>query len=466
MSEFGIFLLIQGGLSMTTWNRREFLGATAAGLAAPLAASTAKHVAANEKISVALVGCGGMGRANLHDFMRLPEFEIVGLCDPVPGQIAGALQDIQNAKRPTEKVQQEKDFRKILERKDLDAVIVGTPDHWHAYVLIAACASGKDVYCEKPLSHNIVEGRAMVNAATRNKRVVQIGTQQRSGTHFQDAVHYVQSGKLGHVYMCRTWITNGTPPEDLDNPPDAEPPAGVDYDLWLGPAPKRPFNQNRYLHNFRWFWDYGNGLCNDWGVHLNDIIMWGMNVRAPHSVSALGGKEWMKDNSDTPDTLDIYYEYPGFTHVYTVRRGKNFYGFHGMSHGMEFTGTNGTLTLDRGGWWVTPAPGSSREAERHGGSEQHFAHVKNFLQCVRDRNKTASDIETMHRVTTTCHLANISHKIKRRVYWDPENERCYAGYDPQTKKYLHEDSEANALLLREPRKPWEDILNEGRTAAG
>jgi predicted dehydrogenase len=442
---------------MSDLNRRQFLSTSAvgaAGLVAPLTfADEGKKVAAGEKVTVALVGCGGMGRANLRDFARLPEFEVAALCDPDPGQIKGAIADLKQAKRPTEKIQTEQDFRKIIDRKDIDAIIVGTPDHWHAYVLIAACAANKDVYCEKPLSHNIVEGRAMVNAAKKNKRVVQIGTQQRSGQHFKDAVKYAQSGKLGHIYMCRTWITNGTPPEGAGNPEDSDPPPGVDYDLWLGPAPKRPFNRNRFHHQFRWFWDYGNGLCNDWGVHLNDIILWGMKVSAPLSVSAIGGKQEMKDNSDTPDTLDIYYEYPGFTHIYTVRRGRTLFGFQG-SHGMSYTGANGTLHVNRGGWSVIPE-GNRIEAEKHPTSDQHFAHVQNFLRCIRNRSeKTASDIEDMHRATTTCHLANISIKVKRRIYWDAENERCYRGYDPATKKFLNEDTEANAYLLREPRKPW------------
>jgi predicted dehydrogenase len=253
--------------------------------------------------------------------------------------------------------------------------------------------------------------------------------------------------------MCRTWITNGTGPEGAGNPADSDPPAGVDYDLWLGPAPKRPFNKNRFHYQFRWFWDYGNGLVNDWGVHLNDIIMWGMKVHAPLSVSAIGDRQEIKDNSDTPDTVDIYFEYPGFTHVYTVRRGKTLFGFEG-SHGMNFTGTNGTLLVNRGGWHITPT-GAQSVSEKHGGSEQHFAHVQNFLHCIRNRSeKTASDIEDMHRATTTCHLGNISYKLKRRIYWDAENERCYRGYDPAAKKFIQEDAEANAYLLREPRKPW------------
>jgi predicted dehydrogenase len=440
---------------MNRLDRRKFLGTTAAGFTAPLVlAGEQKKVSASDRIAVALVGCGGMGRADLRDFLRLPDFQIAAVCDVDPGHMIHALDDIKKAGRATEKVQQFQDFRRVVERKDIDAIIIGTPDHWHAYVLLAACANDKDVYCEKPLSHNNVEGRAMVNAARQKKRVVQIGTQQRSGKHFQEAVKYVQSGRLGHIFMCRTWITNGTPPEGAGNPPDGEPPPGVDYDLWLGPAPKRPFNRNRFHYNFRWFWDYGNGLCNDWGVHLNDIILWAMRVSAPLSVSAVGGREEIKDNSDTPDTLDVYYEYPGFTHVYTVRRGRTLYGFHGTTHGMEFQGSNGTLTLDRGGWTVTPA-GPQLTAEKHGRSEQHFAHVQNFLHCLRNRNeKTASDIEAMHRATTTCHLANISYKVQRRVYWDPEKERCYRGYDAEKKEFVQEDMEANAYLLREPRKPW------------
>jgi predicted dehydrogenase len=442
---------------MSQFTRREFLKTSAAVAGAGLTAAGAhasETRSPNEKVVVGLIGCGGMGRANLHDFMRLGDFEIAAVCDVAPQHSGQALADIQKAKRPVDKVQIEKDFRRVVERKDIDAVIIATPDHWHAYVFLAACANDKDIYCEKPLSHSLVEGRAMVRAARQKKRVVQIGTQQRSGKHFQDAVRFVRSGKLGHVFMCRTWITNQTPPEGVGNPPDDNPPPGVDYDLWLGPAPKRPFNKNRFHYQFRWFWDYGNGLCNDWGVHLNDIVLWGMNVSAPLSVSALGGKQEIFDNSDTPDTLDVYYEYPGFTHVYTVRRGKSLFGFRDTSHGIEFQGTKGTLFVDRSGWRVTPEV-DQLTAEKHGGSDQHFAHVKNFLHCVKSRTEpTASDIEAMHRATTTCHLANISYKVRRRVYWNSEEERCYRGYDHDAKRFVSEDAEANSYLLRVPRKPW------------
>jgi predicted dehydrogenase len=450
---------------MSHWNRREFLGASAvaaAGFAAPALAQATK-VAANDKITVALIGCGGMGNANLSGFVRLPDFEIAALCDVDEGQFGRSLGILEKAKRPTSQVKMYDDYRKMIdERKDLDAVIIGTPDHHHAYALIHACLAGKggkglDVYCEKPLSHNVVEGRAMVNAVRKQQRICQIGTQQRSGQHFKDAVNYVQSGKLGHVYLCRTWITNNDG-QDYGQPADQDtPPKGVNYDLWLGPAPQRKFNSYRFHHNFRWFFDYGSGLCNDWGVHLNDIILWAMKVKAPLAVAATGGKFEMKDTSDTPDTLDITYEYPGFVHIYTVRRGRIHGGFGGRSHGMEYQGTKATLTLDRGGWVVTPAEGGA--PEKHPGSEQHFSHVQNFLHCLRNRSeKTASDIEDMHRATTTCHLANISYKLKRKIYWDAENERCYRGYDLNKKQLVHEDSEANALLLREPRQGWKLTL--------
>ncbi len=440
-------------------NRRQFLGAFAA-VTASTALAGSRPVAAGEKLTVALIGCGGQGTSDLNAFMRLPEVEVVALCDVDDSHVERAAGAVQKAGRPVEKLQRERDFRRVLERKDLDAVIVGTPDHWHAYVLLAACGAGKDVYCEKPLSHNIVEGRAMVEAATRHKRVVQVGTQQRSGRHFQDAVAYVRAGKLGDVFLCRTWITNGGERRRLadfrsaayQDQPSAPP--GVDYDLWLGPAPKRPFNRHRFHGTFRFYWDYGNGLCNDWGVHLNDIVLWAMNVQAPRAVWSTGGKYDIPDPSDTPDTLDVHYQYPTFTHIYTVRRGVYHYGRPDRSHGIEFHGSRGVLTLDRGGWVVSPGA-ADQAPEKHGGSEQHFAHVKNFVHCVKNRSETpASPIELMHRATTTCHLANIAYKLGRRVYWDATAERCYRGHDAQAHRFVHEDAEANALLLREPRRPW------------
>ncbi|MFO0949322.1 MAG: Gfo/Idh/MocA family oxidoreductase [Planctomycetota bacterium] len=453
-------------------NRRGFVG-HAAGLAlgvelaragaageersAPEEKVATASAAPSERIRIALIGCGGMGRADLRDFLKFPQTELVALCDVDTRRWGEALADVTAAGRPTEKVQTAQDFRHVLDRKDVDAVIVGTPDHWHAIPTILACQAGKDVYCEKPLAHSIVEGRAMVNAAKKHRRVVQIGTQQRSGKHFQEAVQYVQSGKLGKVHCVRTWINNRNNSPDGDgNPPDGDPPKEVDYDLWLGPAPLRAFNPVRFHYNYRWFFDYGNGLCNDWGVHLNDIVLWAMKEKAPRSVVASGGKYVLTDISDTPDTMEVMYEYPTFTHVYSIRRCCDNAGFRSKSHGIEFQGSNGTLVLTRGGWFVLAEINEDKpriKTEMHPGSDQHKEHVEDFLECVKTRGQTRSEIEAMHHATATCHLANISLKTGKKIYWDPEKERCMV-WDGVGQKWVGEDAQANAYLFREPRKPW------------
>ena len=442
-------------------SRRNFItdsGTTAGGLAAGFTASSLLNPktarSANDDIVVALVGCGGMGRANLRDFIRVPSVKIAAVCDVDDNRLQNALSDVEQARKatdsPLENIHTTKDFRNILERKDIDSVIVGTPDHWHAYVATAACASGKDVYCEKPVSHNIEEGKAMIRATRNHKRVMQIGTQQRSGTHFQSAVEQVRTGALGKVHVCRTWITSNVSPDGLGTPEDSSVPAGVDYDMWLGPAPKRPFNKNRFHYQFRWFFDYGNGLCNDWGVHLNDLILWATGHDAPKSVQAAGGRYVLQDNTDTPDTLEIMYDYGDFVHIYSIRRSCQGGGFHGKGHGMQFEGTDGILTLDRGGWTIAPE-GSKEdprtEAHRSGSSDQHFPHVVNFLDCVKSREKPVSDIEIAHRATVTCHLGNIAYKVGRTIHWDNSAEICvHSDGTPDTRANMH--------LFREPRKPW------------
>src|SRR6266571_6631701 len=291
-------------------SRRTFLKEAAVGAAGSAllpsalgaqAASQDRVAGANRRVRVALIGCGGQGNADLRAALRLGA-QLVALCDVDDDQAMKTAQrlDKEFSQKPDLTT---RDFRRVLDRKDVDAVISGTPDHWHALPTILACQAGKDVYVEKPLALTIGEGRVMVDAARRYNRVVQMGTQQRSSTHFRDAVDYVKSGALGKIRVVKAWAYQdwmGNIPRE----PDSEPPATIDYDLWLGPAPKRPFNKNRFHYQFRWWWDYGSGLCNDWGVHLNDIIMWGTKQTAPLAVFACGGKFDMKDNSDTPDTLD------------------------------------------------------------------------------------------------------------------------------------------------------------------
>jgi len=441
-------------------NRRDFLSSSGRMAVGGTAVWSALHpairtgraatVSANEKLVVALIGCGGMGNGDLDDFMRVEEVSVAALCDVDQSHLNDTAAKVEKklGKRP----QTTKDYREVIDNKDIDVVLIGTPDHWHAIPFVAACTAGKDVYCEKPISHNILEGRAMVNAARRYKRVTQIGTQQRSGEHFQKAAKLVQDGKLGRVSLTRTWNFDNESPHGVGRPADQdEAPQGVDYDRWLGPAPKRPFNSARFHGTFRWFFDYAAGMIGDWNVHLQDIIHWAMNVTAPKSVHAAGGKYTLDDIRDTPDTMVVTYEFEGprgpFLQVYEMRKG-NGRGIGGdPGHGMQFHGTDATLYLDRGGFEVFPE-GERTAAVKSGSSDQHWPHVQNFVSCVKSREHCISDVETGHTSTVVCHLGNISMKLGRKIWWDAAAEKILDSNG-------RPDLAANALLGREYRKGYE-----------
>jgi predicted dehydrogenase len=417
--------------------RRQFLkqagGAAAAAVAGPVILSQ-RVFGANDRIIMGAIGCGGMGSADIAHFRANPDVEFAAVCDVDQGRLEEAVDKAGGKATPYH------DFRKLLERKDLDAVIVATPDHWHALPTILACESGKDVYCEKPLATSIGEGRAMVNAARRYGRVVQVGTQQRSGAHFQRAIEIVRSGEIGTVAMCRTWFVANELPDGIGNPPDGNPPPELDYDMWLGPAPKRPYNPNRSHYTFRYFWDYAGGKITDWGTHLIDIIHWGMGVDAPLAVAASGGKYVIPDNRETPDTHEVIFDYPGFTMTFSYR-GANEYPMDEHEYGMQFHGTKGTLFVDRGGFKVTPED-NQMQPITSGGSAQNEPHVRNFLDCVKSRARPICDVEITHRTTTACHLGNIALLAGRKIYWDRDNERIIG------------DEEANRFLCKPYRAPW------------
>ncbi len=424
---------------MTDFNRRSFLGAAAA------AASVHRNVlGANEKIVAGVIGAGGMGRADMNFFLKQPDVEIAAVCD------VNQINLEKGIGMTGGKAQAFKDFRQLLERKDIDAVIVATPDHWHALPAIYACQAGKDVYVEKPLALSIVEQQHMVKAARENKRVVQVGTQQRSGRHFQRAVELVRSGKIGNVSFVRCWNFENNYPQGIGNPPDTEVPATLDWDFWLGPAPKARYNRNRAAGTFRWFWDYSGGKLTDWGTHLIDIVQWAMEVDGPTAVAACGGKFFLQDNRETPDTLEVTYEYPGFVMVYSSRE-CNARPLEGSKdYGIEFHGTLGTLLLDRAGFDVFPEmrregdeliPRTS--AMRSGSSDQNLPHVRNFLDCVKSRQRSISDVEIGHRSTTAPHLGNIAFRTGQKVYWNAKEEKLVRATPEQT-----------ALLGREYRSPW------------
>jgi len=434
-------------------NRRDFLrraGSTVgAGMAVYGLSRSSRVLGANDKVLVAVIGTGRMGMDNLEDFAKQPEVEITAVCDVYQPNLDQALKTTNgNAKS-------HKDFREILDRKDIDVVVVAAPDHWHPLPTVLACQAGKDVYVEKPICTVLEEGKHMVAAARKYNRVVQVGTQQRSGTHFQKAIQIVQDGMIGKVTFVRTWNYSNDYPQGIGNPADSDPPPTLDWDMWLGPAPKVPFNANRFgvgdrWSTFRYFWDYAGGFMTDWGVHLIDIVQWAMKVDGPNVITATGGKFCIQDNAETPDTLQVTYEYPEFACTYENRwcNGNSMYN-HG--YGIEFHGTEGTMFLDRGGFQVYPEKRhvEKKQVERTAAmqmdevNDSHFDHVRNFLDCVKSRKRPISDIEIGHRSTSACLLGNVAYRSKERIVWDVANERIIQG-SPEAKK----------LLGREYRAPW------------
>ncbi len=454
-------------------SRRAFLGQSgraAAGIAAGLSVGTllrdARAAEANEKMVVALVGCGGMGRYKFNNFMDSKLCDVAAVCDVDDSQMDLAAKDV--VKKLGHEPKRVRDYRAVMDMKDIDIVIVGTPDHWHAAPMIAAVAAGKDVYCEKPCCHNIHEGRAMVDAAKKFDRVVQVGTHQRSIPHLQAAREFVRSGKLGTISMTNTYTYGNDSPKGLGQDPDTDPPPGVDYNAWLGPAPVRPFNRRRFHSSWRWYFDYGCGMVGDWNVHLQDIIMWTMGVTRPISVSTAGGKWILADDRDTPDVMQAVYEFPatenapkGFVQTYTMRKVSG-RPWSADGYGMDFHGTNGMMHLTRKEWkleadredWNVPNSPFRTEGfkKQDDGADvaAHMAHVMNFLDCVKSRKTPIASIELHYNTVVACHLANISLKVGRKIFWDADKELCF-----KDRELTVADADANKLLGREYRKGFE-----------
>jgi predicted dehydrogenase len=441
-------------------DRREFL--KSAGAAAfTTQIFTGEVRGANDKIAAAFIGMGKMGRSNLHFAMRQDNLVPVAVCDVYQRNLDWAVRDSKDQAKPYH------DFREVLADKSIDVVCISTPDHWHAYMTVEACKAGKDVYVEKPICTVVDEGVKMVEAARKYKRVVQAGTMQRSAKHFQKAVEIVRSGDLGQISFVRTWNYGRDNDEGYGNPPDEEPPATLNWDMWLGPAPKRPYNANRfgvdpkdrYFSTFRWFWDYAGGMMTDWGVHWLDIVQMAFREEVPSEITALGGKLWSKDNTETPDTLQVTYKYAsGFIATYE-RRSNNSQSMFGKSGGILFCGNKGTMFLDRNGYRIVPEMRAKptvegqrpemeplmAEADEKSTDSGNLNHWTNFLECVRTRQKPQSDIETCQRSTTTCLLGNVAYRSRLSLDWDAQ-------------KWTTQQSEARKLLTREYRKPWKLVV--------
>lgn len=431
---------------MTT--RRVFLKntvITTAGLTlVPTLSEALTGCAPSDRINVGLIGCNGMGFADLSEFIKHPQVECIGLCDIDESVLNRRAADVEKikGKKPANLY---KDWRKLIDNKDINVVIVGTPDHWHCLQMISACEAGKDVYCEKPIGRTIEECNLMVGAAKRYKSVVQVGQWQRSDPHWQDAVKFIRSGKLGKIRLVRVFSYQGWCPS-IPVLADEPVPAGVDYNMWLGPSPNRPFNHNRFHFTFRWFWDYAGGLMTDWGVHLLDYALFGMNVTAPKSVMAMGGKYGYPDDAcETPDSLQTIYEFDGFNVMWDHAIGIND-GAYGRNHGLGFVGENGTLVIDRDGWEVIPevVSGKARmEAVplKQGTGQGLKNHVNNFLECIDSRNpNTNASVEIGAHIAKFSALGNIAYRTGKKLIWDG-------------KKFTN-DSDANNLLIPNYREPW------------
>lgn len=416
-------------LSNMQSNRRNFIkkstlavAGTSASFLFPieLLASIRKRVGANDRINVGLIGCKGMGFSDLTSMLKISEVSVIALCDVDKSVLEARTADLEKA--GIKKPMWYRDYRKLLENPDIDVVIIGTPDHWHCLQLTDALMAGKDVYCEKPIANSVQEADIMLNYVSASDRMVQIGQWQRSQPHFVDAISFVHSGKLGEIRLSKAWAYQGWM-KPVPVLPDSVPPEGVDYKMWLGPAPERPFNPNRFHFNFRWFWDYAGGLMTDWGVHLIDYALYGMKAGTPKSVMALGGKFAYKDDaSETPDTLQTVYEYDGFSILWEHATGISG-GNYGRDHGISFIGNNGTLVVDRNGWEVIPEDDRMERVtlQKNKGSGLDL-HTVNFIEAVksRDATKLNASIKVGYDAALVCHMGNVAFKTGNRIYWDAE----------------------------------------------
>ncbi len=444
-------------------SRREFLGTFTA-------ASYGRVLGSNERVRVGFIGCGLIGLRHIADFKQLPDAELAAVCDVYAPRVDRARADCGGSAAGYA------DFRKLLDDKNIDAVVISTPDHWHALATILACAAGKDVYVEKPMTLFVREGRWMTTAARRYKRIVLVGTQGRSATHFKEAIPLVREGHVGKIHSVRFSAYRNIMP-GFGRPPDSDPPAGLDYDLWLGPAPRRPYNHNRVLYHFRWFWDYSGGQMTNLGAHDLDLVHWIMQVKGPKTVYSAGGRYALEDKGETPDTQDAIWEYPGFTVEASFREASSGRrpggGTASSLAGVQFCGTKGILAASRGGYefvpdmkivpesaippWsnppghpqaanIKPEPYSEARRGRGTSPEPMDLHARHFLDCVKSRQRPVADVEDGHQVATACHLANISMQLGRKLTWDAEKEEIVG------------DREASARLVRPYRKPWDGVL--------
>jgi predicted dehydrogenase len=447
-------------------NRRQFA------VTSTLSALSASRVfGANERIGVGFIGFGLIGKRHVVSFKEIPNVDLVAVAEAHAGRLKEATDFIGG------NVKGYRDFRKLLADERVHAVVIATPDHWHALMCMMACAAGKDVYVEKAVSLFPAEGRWMLEVARHHKRVVQVGTQQRSGKHYQRARELIHSGHIGKIVSVRMHSNRNIMP-GFGKPPDGDPPADLDWDMFLGPAPGRKYNPNRGIYHFRWFWDYAGGQMTNLGQHSLDFVDWCLGPLKPKTIASIGGRYALLDNGETPDTQDALFDFGDWSAVWShreVSRGQ-------PSSGLEFLGTKGNLVISRNGFTITPdrkvepansipqftgdhpVDGPLRVKEEGpprlwtesvkddtGDSNAQFIdHAKNFVDCIRTRKEPISDLDSGARVSALCHLANISLRVGRQLRWDAAKET------------IMDDAEAAKLLARPYRSPWKEELDRAR----
>lgn len=381
----------------------------------------------NERINFGVIGCNGMGWSNMRSHLKLNNINCAALCDVDDSVLDRRKSEYADYRSNSPALY--KDYRKLLDDKDVDAVIIGTPDHWHCRMMVDALEAGKHVYVEKPLANSIEECYIMERAAKKyNQQVVQVGQWQRSGTHYKQAIDIVRSGSLGQIRLVKVWAYQGWM-KPIAVKPDVAPPAGVDYDMWLGPAPKRAFNPNRFHFNFRWYWDYAGGLMTDWGVHEIDIALYAMQAKTPKSVMASGGKlAYPDDASETPDTLQAVFEYDNFNMLWEHATGIDG-GNYGRTEGIAFIGNNATLVVNRGGLELIPEEqtvdgirqfktADIPDQKRQGNYLD--MHTSNFVSSIvaGDPAMAKCPPSSGSAAAINAHMGNVSYKTGRKVYWD------------------------------------------------
>jgi len=430
-------------------NRRKFIKHSAIAAAAVGVAPSILNACASpaEKINVSLIGCRSMGFSNLKSFLRGENnVECISLCDVDSHILEERAAEIETLTGQRPKTH--KDFREVLDDNDVQAVIIGTPDHWHATMMILAMDAGKHVYVEKPMGHSIEECNAMVAAQKKHPDLkVQVGMWQRSSKHWFEASDIVKSGELGDVHLVKAWIYKG-----YDEPypvmPDEPAPDYVDYDMWLGPAPKRPFNLNRFHYNFRWWWDYAGGAMTDWGVHLLDFALYAMDAGMPDNISPGGGIFYHKEGAiETPDIQQAIYNYP--THTMIWESGLNpGIGPYQRGHGVAFVGQKGTLVLSRGGYELIPDRSNELKGPFfEGRSQQAYGdgldeHVANFLSCIREGGQVNASVEVGAKTAIVSEMGNIAYRVGQRIHWD------------DSVKKFNEDA-ANELMKLKYNQKWD-----------